>query len=234
MNRLHLALEGLASRGTPRGADEIFSDATTSMGSPTSEDSVRIDQGDEIMVSPTLSRRQYPVSLKFAAAFGAVLIVGLAVTLVVGPTATDTGRDVAGNNTASSVAPGPTLPPSDNVPMTVPAGSDLSYYSYLPDLHLGWRATEDGNTDLCWKTASDEGCESDLFYAPDTVVIPNGNHVIVLTRPAVGGETPTEAVVTFSSGETANAAFTTPSGIAIAFARVEVPDGVTVISASAN
>jgi hypothetical protein len=233
MNRLHSALEGLASRGTPRGADEIFSDATQSMGSPTSEALVRIDQGDEIMVSSTVSRRQYPAWLMFAAAFGVVLIVGLAITLVVRPTG-DTGRDVAGNNTASSVVPGPTLPPSDNVPMTVPAGSDLSYYSYLPDLHLGWRAAEDGNTDLCWKTASDEGCESDLFYAPDTVIIPNGNHVIVLTRPALGGETPTEAVVTFSNGETANEAFTTPSGIAIAFARVEVPDGVTVTSASAN
>lgn len=234
MNRLRIALEGLASRGTPRGADEIFSDATKSRGSPISESLVRIDQGDEIMVSSTVSRRRHPAWLMFAAAFGAVLIVGLAVTLVVRPTGTDTGRDVAGNNTASSVAPGPTLPPSDNVPMTVPAGSDLSYYSYLPDLHLGWRATEDGNTDLCWKTVSDDGCESDLFYAPDTIVIPNGNQVIVLTRPALGGDTPAEAVVTFSNGETANEAFTTPSGIAIAFARVEVPDGVTVTSASAN
>jgi hypothetical protein len=234
MKRLHSALEGLASRGTPRGADEIFSDATKSVSPPISESVERIDQGDEIMATSAVSRRQYPAWLMFAAAFGVVLIVGLAVTLLVRPTGTDTGREAAGNNTDSRVVPGPTLPPSDNVPLTVPAGSDLSYYSYLPDLHLGWRAAEDGNTDLCWKTASDEGCESDLFYAPDTVVIPNGNHVIVLTRPALGGEAPAEAVVTFSNGETANEAFTTRSGIAIAFARVEVPDGVTVTSASAH
>src|SRR5690606_21356789 len=119
-------------------------------------------------------------------------------------------------------------------PMTVPAGAGLSYYTYLPDLHLAWQETEDGGTDICWKTPEAEGCQSDLFYAPDTIIVPNASQVIVLTRPALGGDNPGEAVVELSNGQTVTEVFTTPSGIAIAYARIDIPDGVTALSATAS
>lgn len=237
MSRLRNAFEHLASRGTPRGAGSVFSDAVEKVGAPSSEPSARIDQGDEIMISTATPIRKRPAWVAFAAAFGVVMAVGVAVTLLVRPDTTNPsgGQDVAGGGSAVNTAvPGPTLAPADSTPMTVPAEAPLNYYTYLPDLHLAWRATADGaSTEICWKTPEGEGCQSDLFYAPDTIVVPNGSQAIILTRPDVGAAEPGSAEVRLSNGETTTQVFTTPEGIAIAYARIDLPPGTTVESATA-
>lgn len=235
MSRLHRALHTLASRGAPRGASQIFSAVFESMGSAASEPMVRIEKGDEIMASTIVQRRTRPGWIAFVVAFGAALALGLAMTLVVRPLGTGGSQDFASDGEIPNTAvPGPTLEPIDGPPMTVPANAELSFYAYLPDLHLAWRATEDSATEICWKTVTEEGCQTDLFYAPETVVVPNGGQVIILTRPAIGGEAPSGLVIEFSNGQSIRQSLTTRGGIAIAYARVELPQGLGVVSATAS
>lgn len=251
MSRLRNAFEHLASRGTSRGADPVFSAAVQKAGAPSSEPLAWIDQGDEIMISTAIPIRKRPAWVAFAAAFGVVLAVGVAGTLLVRPDSGSppAGQDVAGGGSAVNTAvPGATLAPADSTPMTVPAEAPLSYYTYLPDLHLAWRATADGaSTEICWKTPEGEGCASDDFQAPNVVVIPNGPQVFILTRAefipdgtfAENGmpngvfRDPTHVTIEFSDGSETEATLTTPDGIGITYARIDLPDGATVKTAAA-
>lgn len=203
------------------------------------------------MTSTAIPIRKTPAWAAFATGFGVVLAIGAVMLLIrPDPFSPFGGQDVAGGGSAvNTAAPTPTLAPADSTPVTVLAGTPLSYFTYLPDLHLAWRASADGaSSEICWKTPEGEGCVSDSFQAPDVVVIPNGPQVFVLTRAgfipdgtfAENGmpngifRDPTQVTIEFSDGSETRAALTTPDGIGIPYARIDLPPGTTVESATAS
>lgn len=231
MSQLRHALDALADRGSPRGAKNVFAAATEAFGSR--RFATRQRPGGDDMVAATVPRRGRRVWVAFVASFAGVLAMGLLWALLA-PAGGGPERDAA-ERTGASAVPGPTLIPVDGVPMTVAPGAALSFYAYLPDVHLAWRATDEGGTQLCWRTPAGDGCGSDLFYAPDTVVLPNGDHVVVLTRPALGGGSfPSEVTVELSNGETVTAPLNVREGIALTYARVSLSPTTSVVSARAR
>lgn len=172
----------------------------------------------------TLARRPR-ATLAFAVGF-AVVAIAVGLTVLGGNGRTDAGR--------TSLVPVETLPALDGPPMTVASGSDLSYMSYTDDLYLAWRATPDSSTELCWQTPRDSDCVSDLFFAPDVVVIPVAEQAIVLTRPPLTGPQPTEVAVELSSGATISAPLQRVGGIALVYARIALSDSDQVVSAAAR
>ncbi len=234
MTRLKTSLETLASRGTPRGADQVFREA--SRRSSISSQTIGLLQGN---------RR-----LRAVAAFAIVLAVGIGTAIVFRSTgtpvepATDRGRQM--------VSPQVTLPEvaDPGVPMTVLAGGELSPFRYLPDLDLAWRDTATG-PEICWTTPAGSGCAPDSFADPGTLIIPTVGQAIILTRPGwipdptattlnatdppPGRFTePKEVTVELSNGETATWELETPESIGIGYVRVVLPEGVTVASASVS
>lgn len=214
MKDLHASLETLASRGEEAGADTVFALASkaTNVGS-----AVRISSS----ATPGLGR---PRVAAFVVSFAAILgVLGLISLGTSGTDASDTG----------SLGPVVTMPPIDGVSMTVPPGADLSYYPYLPDLHLAWRAVEQG-TEMCWASPYGDDCVTDNFYAPETVVVLVGEQAVVLSRPALTGPKPESFRIELSNGDVITKRAEEVRGIAIIHARFALPTGVSVISAQAS
>jgi hypothetical protein len=164
------------------------------------------------------------------------------------------GVDVTATGTSTSGDPEPdtvtgrTLPPAvdlTDVPLTVPAGSPLAYWRFLPDLDVSERATTTGGTELCWRTPAGTGCIDDTFESPNVGIIPADNATIFLVRPALIpidpppddplapttqlGPSPTTVTVTFSDGTTTTVEVR--HGRFVGYARIDTPDGVTVVEA---
>ena len=76
MNRLRDSMETLATRGTPRGADQIFSAASAAMAERRSEASAEATREGDTVAGTATTRPRRPW-VAFAAAFAAVLVVGL-------------------------------------------------------------------------------------------------------------------------------------------------------------
>lgn len=229
MNRLREAFEQLAQRGNPRGAEAVYAAATHRI--PVTSTVAKDREGGDAVVSWSFERRRPWAG--FAAAFVVVFAVGTVFGVLVLSNSPSGEQVPVGGDTTPP--PGPTLPPAESgVPMTVPADSPLSFHAYLPDLHLAWREIGAGSgTEICWRTPFEEKCASDDFFAPATLVVGNGGQIIILTRLPLGGPAPTFVEVHFSDGETATHPLTTPEGIAIQYARVDLREGVKVVSARA-
>ena len=163
------------------------------------------------------------------------------------------GSDLSGDPEPVDVA-GATLPPSGDlieVPLTVPPNSPLAYWRFLPDLDIAERQTATASgTELCWRTPSGTGCLDDTFYSPDVGVIPTDGAAILLARPALipiepaptdpmaptlrVGPTPTTVTVTLSDGTTHNVTLTIGEQYGIGYARIDLPAGTTVTSATSS
>lgn len=230
MNNIRRAFEELATRGSARGAERILAGVSDSLRETAPGGVVRIGRQKENAMSPRSEsaptpRRGLAIS---AAAFVVVLAAGIGIGSLL-PWGSGDGSDVASVPTLGPVEP-------EAPPMTVAVGGELSYFSYLPDLQLAWRAIDDGATEVCWRTPSGEGCASDLFYAPDTLVIVDRDQAIILTRPDVDsgeGVSVSEIVVTFAGGNTTTIPISTIGGIGLVYARVQL-DGAEIESASAQ
>lgn len=241
MSQLRNDLEYLATRGIPRGAAVVFADAVEMVGTPAAGRSDWNEQGDEVIEATTIPVRKRPPWLAFAAAFVAVLAIGASVALLTRPGDVSPSPDasaVGGGSVTSTVFSGPTLPPIEGPPLTVPSGNPLSFFAYLPDLHLAWQTSADLSTEMCWRTPLGEGCVVDDVLAPDTIIIPNGNQAFVLTRaPFVSSDgsqsNPSQVMIQFSDGTTAVEELSTPEAVAIVYARVDLSPGVTIQSATA-
>lgn len=147
---------------------------------------------------------------------------------------------------------GATLPPAVDlaeVPMTVPAGAELSYWRFLPDLDIAERGTTDG-TELCWRSPAGTGCIPEAFSSPDVGIVPTDGAAIVFVWPALApiepppsdpmapkfelGPMPTAVDVTFSDGSTTSVAVRTPAGEDRSYARVDLPAGLTIAHAASR
>ena len=151
------------------------------------------------------------------------------------------------------VVTGQTLPPTVGLadsPVTIPPGSELSYWRWFPDLDISERATEEGGTELCWRTPAGTGCIDDSFMSPDVGVIPTDGGAILLARPALVpisppptdplepkfemGPDPTSVTVRLSDGSTVTADVDYGEQFGVGYARIDVPDGVTVTEARSS
>jgi len=98
MSRVRDSLSTLASRGKPRGADQIFSAASTALGTRQSGSLAETKLGDDLMVvSPTTQPRRPWVA--FAAGFGVALAMGLLLFAVVRPADNAATGGAVGNET---------------------------------------------------------------------------------------------------------------------------------------
>ncbi|MEO6125839.1 MAG: hypothetical protein ABIR32_19235 [Ilumatobacteraceae bacterium] len=166
------------------------------------------------------------------------------------------GQTIAAVGRASTVPgdqtpiPGQTLPPTVDlidVPLTVPAGSPLNYWRWLPDLDISERATAQGGTELCWRTPSGTGCIDDSFISPQVGIIPTDGGVILLAQPALIeitppptdpnaskfelGPDPTSVTATLSDGSTLTAEVMHDDQYGVGYARIQIPAGITLSSA---
>ena len=149
--------------------------------------------------------------------------------------------------------PGQTLPPAvglNESPVTIPAGSELSYWRWFPDLDISERQTADGDTELCWRTPAGTGCIDDSFISPEVGIIPTDGGAILLARPALiaitptptdplapmfeQGPSPTTITATLSDGSTVTADISYGHDFGVGYGRVTLPAGVTVASASST
>ena len=148
---------------------------------------------------------------------------------------------------------GQTLPPTVGLvdsPVTIPAGSELNYWRWFPDLDISERATDQGGTELCWRTPAGTGCIDDSFMSPDVGVIPTDGGAILLARPALVpitppptdplepkfemGPNPTSITARLSDGSTVTADVSYGADFGVGYARIDVPDGVTVSDATSS
>jgi len=166
------------------------------------------------------------------------------------------GRSVSSFGDASRAAANPvevsgaTLPPAADlieVPMTIAAGPQLSYWRWFADLDISERQTASGDTELCWRTPVGEGCIEHDFASPKAGLIPTDGATIVLAQPAIVpivpapsdptapkfelGPNPTKVVATLSDGTTATADLTFGAEFGPGWARIPTPDGVKVTDA---
>jgi hypothetical protein len=147
----------------------------------------------------------------------------------------------------------PALPPAVDLieaPITIPAGSALSYWRWLPDLDISERQTSEGGTELCWRTPAGTGCIDDSFISPSVGVIPTEGGAIFLARPALIkitpppadpnapkfalGPNPTTVTVTLSDGSTVTAEINYGDQFGVGYARLQLPTDVTVSSAASS
>ena len=150
----------------------------------------------------------------------------------------------------SADVPGATLPAAvglNGSPLTIPAGSELSYWRWFPDLDISERQTADGGTELCWRTPVGTGCIDDSFISPEVGVVPTDGGAILLARPSLieivpapsdplapkfeQGPPPTSVSVTLSDGSTVNAPITFGDDFGVGHAEVTLAPGVTIVSA---
>ncbi len=166
------------------------------------------------------------------------------------------GRSVSSLGDASLQAANPvdvsgaTLPPAadlTDVPVTIVAGPELSYWRWFADLDISERQTASGDTEFCWRTPVGEGCIEHDFASPKVGLIPTDGATIVLAQPAIVpivpapsdpnaprfelGPNPTRVVATLSDGTTATADLTFGDEFGPGWARIPTPDGVTVTDA---
>jgi hypothetical protein len=149
--------------------------------------------------------------------------------------------------------PGQTLPPAVDlieVPLTIPAGSALNYWRWLPDLDISERQTTAGGTELCWRTPAGTGCIDESFSSPQVGVVPTDGGVIFLAGPALIeitptptdpnaakfelGPNPTTVTVNLSDGSTLTAEIKYGGKFGVGYARLELPTGVTVSTATSK
>lgn len=163
------------------------------------------------------------------------------------------GSDLSGDPEPVEVT-GASLPPSGDlieVPLTVPADSALAYWRFLPDLDIAERQTATGSgTEFCWRTPAGTGCLDDTFHSPDVGVIPTDQAAILLARPALIpiepaptdpmaptlriGPTPTIVTVALSDGTTHDFALRNGERFGIGYARIDLPAGTTITSATSS
>jgi len=166
------------------------------------------------------------------------------------------GRSVSGFGDASLAAANPaevsgaTLPPAadlNEVPVTIAAGPELSYWRWFADLDISERQTTSGDTEFCWRTPVGEGCIEHDFASPKVGLIPTDGATIALAQPAIVpivpapsdpnaprselGPTPTRVVATLSDGTTAMAELTFGDQFGPGWTRIPTSDGVTVTDA---
>jgi hypothetical protein len=163
------------------------------------------------------------------------------------------GSDLSGDPEPIEVT-GATLPPAGDlieVPLTVPADSPLAYWRFLPDLDIAERQTATASgTEFCWRTPAGTGCLDDTFHSPDVGVIPTDHAAILLARPALIpiepaptdpmapniriGPTPTIVTVALSDGTTQDLTLTIGEQYGISYARIDLPAGTTITSATSS
>lgn len=166
------------------------------------------------------------------------------------------GRRMSGFGDASLTAANPvevtgaTLPPSADlvdIPVTIVAGPDLSYWRWFPDLDISERQTAADGSELCWRTPAGTGCIDEDFASPKVGLIPTDAATIVLAQPALVpivptpsdplaarfeiGPRPTRVVATLSDGTTATAEVTYGVEFGVGWARIPTPNGITVTNA---
>jgi len=166
------------------------------------------------------------------------------------------GRSVSSLGDASLQAADPvdvsgaTLPPAadlTDVPVTIVAGPELSYWRWFADLDISERQTASGDTEFCWRTPVGEGCIEHDFASPKVGLIPTDGATIVLAQPAIVpivpapsdpnaprfelGPNPTRVVATLSDGTTATADLTFGDEFGPGWARIPTLEGVTVTDA---
>lgn len=149
---------------------------------------------------------------------------------------------------------GATLPPSGDlieIPLTVPADSPLAYWRFLPDLDISERQTATGSgTELCWRTPAGTGCLDNTFESPDVGIIPTDDAAIFLARPSVTpnetpstdplaptgrlGPPPTIVTVVLSDGTTQQIELTEGKWYGVGYARIDLPAGTTITSATSS
>jgi hypothetical protein len=152
--------------------------------------------------------------------------------------------------------PGQTLPPAvglSDIPITIPAGSELSYWRWFPDLEISERHTSADTTELCWRTPAGTGCIDDSFISPEVGIIPTDGGAILLARPAlieytptpstpsdplaprfVVGPPPTTITAILSDGSTVIADVNFGDDFGVGYGRVPLDAGVTIISAESS
>jgi hypothetical protein len=166
------------------------------------------------------------------------------------------GRSVSSLGDASLQAANPvdvsgaTLPPAadlTDVPVTIAAGPQLSYWRWFADLDISERQTTSGGTEFCWRTPAGEGCIEHDFASPKVGLIPTDGATIVLAQPAIVpiapapsdptapkfelGPNPTKVVATLSDGTAATAELTFGDEFGPGWARIPAPAGVTITEA---
>ncbi|MBI5088719.1 MAG: hypothetical protein HZB15_07655 [Actinobacteria bacterium] len=169
------------------------------------------------------------------------------------------GTTIVSTGTASSITgddasiTGATLPPAVDlvdVPLTVPAGSELTYWRWFADLDISERQRAAGGTELCWRTPAGIGCVDDSFTGPEVGIIPTDGAVILLARPALVeivppptdplepkfemGPAPTTVTATLSDGSSVLADVEYGQQFGVGFARIDLPPGVTVTHAESS
>lgn len=180
---------------------------------------------------------------------GAVGVARLALADGVSVVGVGTQHSASGEpDTVTGATLAPALDLMD-VPLTVPSGAALLYWRFLPDLDIAERATDAG-AELCWRTPAGTGCMDDSFNSPEVGIIPTDGAAIFLARPSLvpieppptdpmapwlmAGPTPTAVDVTFSDGTTATVALRQGESYGIGFARMDVPAGLTIATATSR
>ena len=149
--------------------------------------------------------------------------------------------------------PGQTLPPAvglNDTPVTIPAGSELSYWRWFPDLDISERQTAAGGTELCWRTPAGTGCIDDSFISPEVGIIPTDGGAILLARPALMAITPTPTdplapkfeqgppprtiTVALSDGSAVTADINYGDQFGVGYGRITLAAGVTIVSATSS
>jgi len=185
----------------------------------------------------------------------AALVIGLVVVNRHDDTRTSTSSTATPSSEDTTTSeplsiPGSTLPPAVDlvqVPVTVMAGSPLSYWRWLPDLDIAERQTAQGGTELCWRTPAGTGCLDDSFASPQVGIIPTDGGAILLARPAIIaieppptdpsapkfelGPNPTTVTATMSDGSTQTAQLTYGEEFGVGYTRIQLPEDLSVSSA---
>jgi hypothetical protein len=161
--------------------------------------------------------------------------------------------DAAAQASEAVDVPGRTLPPAvglNETPVTIPAGGELSYWRWFPDLDISERQTAEGGTELCWRTPVGTGCIDDSFISPEVGIIPTDGGAILLARPALieiapaptdplapkfeQGPPPTMITATLSDGSTVTTDVNYGDQFGVGYGRVTLDVGVTVASATSS
>jgi len=143
---------------------------------------------------------------------------------------------------------GETLPPAADlieVPMTIPEGQGLAYWRWLPDLDFSEVQPTTGPTQFCYRTPAGEGCIDEEFNSPNVGIVPTTDGVIALVQPELttitppptdplaptlqAGPQPSTVIAQLSDGTTTSSDVNYSDQYGLGWARVSVPDGVTII-----